>query len=477
MIRFVFLCICLIPSIACSACSFDEHAFVAAQPLGLAAATASAAGDRASWVITEIESFNAHLSPDDREAKYCKMVVSPFSFYRGTNHLFWHDHAGDPRFDDFGGAPSTRIWLQGDLHARNYGAYDNDEEVVVYDLNDFDETVIADYQWDVWRMAVSLELVADENAVFSAADIDDFLDSFSESYLDTVASYRGNSGELGTIFTKSNSYGLLDDFLIDVEDDNSRTEMLDRWTLLQDGARVFDLALSDLAPADPAVRAAIADQMPGYVATTAGDLAGIDGYFDIKDVAKRLDAGTGSLGTPRYYVLIEGASGSEDDDRILDVKRQGQPTPYLYLSAGERAQLDAVTLNHAERTILGYRALVAKADDHLGWMTLSDGVYSVRERSPYKEAFPTDTLDTEVRFGKLAEQWGAILATDHARADKDYRSDIIDYSFDKEVDLRTDGSHSLFRALVREIAHDYAQQVYADYAAFADYVAGGYACN
>ena len=431
--------------------------------------------DRASWVVDEIEAFNAGLSAADREAKFCKMVATAFSFYRGTNHLFWHDHAGDARFGDFGGS-GTQIWLQGDLHAQNYGAYDNDEGTVVYDLNDFDESVIADYQWDVWRMAVSLALVADENAVFSSSDVDSFLDSFSETYLDTVAAYRGNHDEVGAMFTKSNTYGLLDELLTDVENENSRAEMLGDWTVLAGGVRVFDLTNPDLAAAAPAVETAIAAAMPDYIATTGGDLKGISGYFAIKDMAARLNAGTGSLGTPRYYVLVEGASGSQDDDRILDIKRQGEPSAWPYLSDAERTRTAAAAGNHAERTVVSYRGLVAKADDHLGWMTLSDGAYSVRERSPFKKSFPTEDLTTETRFTKLAEQWGAILATDHARADKDYRADIIDHSFDKEVDLLTDGSHSLFRALVREVVQGYAPQVQDDYAAFAAHVAGSYAC-
>ena len=73
-------------------------------------------------------------------------------------------------------------------------------------------------------------------------------------------------------------------------------------------------------------------------------------------------------------------------------------------------------------------------------------------------------------------QWpssgGVILATAHARSDKDYDSDIIDYSFDKEVDILTDGMHREFRTLVREIASRYAAQVNDDYLAFADHVAG-----
>jgi uncharacterized protein (DUF2252 family) len=426
-------------------------------------------------VVTAIESFNAGLSTANRTAKYCKMVESPFAFFRGTNHLFWSDLAGDPRFFEFGSA-QTRTWLQGDLHADNFGSFDDDDAQVVYDLNDFDETVIADYQWDVWRMAVSLVLIAEQNGGFSATAIDGLLDLFSESYLDTIASYRGTDQELGRQFTRTNTYGLLDDFLAQVENENTRLSMLDEWTVLAGGVRIFDLAHPELDPVSASVRSQVVSQMSSYAATTAGNLASIPGYFKVKDVAVRLDAGLGSLGTPRYYVLIEGATSGQSNDRILDVKRQGEPSAYPYLSAQERALLSQAAVHHAARTVEGYRALVTDADDHLGTMTLSDGVYSVRERSPFKDTFPTADLDTETRFGNLAEQWGAILATAHARADKDFRADLISYSLDAKVDDLTDGFHGEFRALVREIAHEYGQQVQADDAAFASYVATSYVC-
>ncbi|MCA9680823.1 MAG: DUF2252 family protein [Myxococcales bacterium] len=420
---------------------------------------------RGQWLITELEQQNAGLSVEARSAKYCKMAQTPFVFFRGSNHLFWHDLADDPRFEDFGGEPETRIWLLGDLHPLNYGAFDNDDGLVVYDLNDFDEVVIGDYQWDLWRMAAGLALLAEEQG-FSTGETEDFLDDFTEHYLDAMAGFRGNDGELGFAATAASSYGLLDDFLDDVESSESRLEMLEDWTVLQGGVRVFDMQNPDLAAVDPAIVAQIQQAWPAYVATTAGGLAADPDYFTIKDIAAVLNVGTGSLGVPRYYVLIEGPGPGQNNDRILDLKRQGEPTGYGWLDAEAQALLDGAVANHAERTLAGYRALVSDADDHLGWLSLADGNYSLRARSPYKKAFPVADLDTVVRFSKLAEQWGTILAADHARADKDHRPEVIAHSIDKQIDLRTDGEHAAFRALVREVALDYRDQVVLDYGAF-----------
>jgi uncharacterized protein (DUF2252 family) len=199
--------------------------------------------------LSLIESANSSLSDDDRDQKYCAMSESPFVFFRGTNHLYWHDLGQDPRLTFFGevqGDDATRIWIQGDLHLENYGAFDDDGGDVVYALNDFDESVIADYQLDLWRMATSLVLVAADLEDFDADDLREVIDAFGESYLDAVAGFRGNDDEDGAVVTAEAAYGRLDDFLRDVEESNSRREMLDEWTVVAGGERSFDWSVDEL---------------------------------------------------------------------------------------------------------------------------------------------------------------------------------------------------------------------------------------
>jgi uncharacterized protein (DUF2252 family) len=334
-------------------------------------------------VLRAIRQWNAPLADCDREEKYAKMAESDFGFYRGTNHLFWADFAGDGRIHRFGGV-GTRTWLQGDLHTDNFGAFGNDEGEVVYDLNDFDESVIADYQYDLWRMAVSIVLVARRHDDLSSKQQEDVVDRFTESYLDQLASYADDEEdrEYRVVFDRDHTYGRLDNFLEEVEEESSRRKMLEAWTRVDGGVRVFDSCRSE-----------------------------------------------GKL---------------------------GRMPPALY---GE--------------ILAGYRALAKHTDDHLRWMRLSDGFYSVRERSLFKETFPTEILDNETRFGKLAEQGGIILATDHARALSAFDSEYPlgfrrNRRFKEEVSRQTDGLHDEFRALVREIAFGYADQVHDDWHAFID---------
>lgn len=415
--------------------------------------------------VQAVDTWNAKLTAEDRAAKYCKMSAAPLAFYRGSNHLFWADFAQDARLLEFGNA-KTRTWIQGDLHLYNYGAFDDDDARIVYGLNDFDESLVADYQYDIWRMAVSLVLAARETAILSASEQAQVIDAFSETYLDALAAYRGNDNELKALYDASTTYGRLDEFLLQTEQDNSRVKMLDKWTVKINGERHFDLNNPKLQDPGAVERDALIQAVPEYGISLSGGLTYDFAYFRVKDVAKRLFAGTGSLGTPRYYLLIEGPTTSQDDDRILDVKRQGKPAAYYFLDDVSRASYDAAFGLDAQRHALAMNALTKHTDDHLGFMALSDGGYSVRERSPYKEAFPLYELSSLTRWLKLAEQWGHILASRHAAADKDFDAAYVAYSFDKQVDVVTDTHHASFRALVRDIAFSYADQVEADWSAF-----------
>jgi uncharacterized protein (DUF2252 family) len=417
---------------------------------------------RPIMVIRALRAWNEELEVEDRQNKYCRMASAPLVFYRGTNHLFWADFAGDERLQLFGNA-RTKSWIQGDLHVYNYGSYGNAEGEVVYDLNDFDETIYADYQYDLWRMAVSLMLVAWQNDDLSASQLEKMVDAFSQTYLDTLTSYRKKKNDpSGIYFPRDKTYSKLNRFLKSVEDQYTRKGMLKKWAPMdKNGRRRFDVdgRPNKLGKASDGERARIREEMANYRNTLNNDPAKDDAYFEVKDIARRLAAGTGSLGTRRFYVLIEaGPSGNPDDDRILDVKRQGKPTPYHFLGKKARREYDKqFEKNHARRQVVGYRDLTCLTDAHLGWMHLEDGTYSVRERSPFKEAFPGEALDSRTAFSELAEQWAEILATDHARANKDLPG---------LVNTLIDDQDQVFLNLVREIAFSYADQVRDDWRHF-----------
>ncbi len=111
------------------------------------------------------------------------MLGSAFKFYRGTNHLFFHDFStlkkasGDLRKLEYD------VWMQGDMHTENLGSFANRRGEVVYDLNDFDESTVGDFQYDLWRMAVSVILSArDGKLVTTEMDEKALVRSYLDGY-------------------------------------------------------------------------------------------------------------------------------------------------------------------------------------------------------------------------------------------------------------------------------------------------------
>ena len=418
-------------------------------------------GSAQAWgrdVMSAIEKWNTDISQADKELKFKKMAISPFIFYRATNHLFWRDFADDERLAQFSSS-KTATWLQGDLHVENMGVFDSDEEDVIFDVNDFDESLIADYQYDLWRLAISVVLVAREHGCDDDKTAQ-FINILTESYLDTLGSYCDNDDDEDFINSEENTRGPIREFLREVTKKNSRKEMVEKRT--KDGR--FDLSLEKLEAVDDEFKKTVEKKWSKYGKSLSGalDYNKDEKYFEIKDVAKRLLAGTGSYGTPRYYILIEGKSKSSDDDRIIDMKRQSQPTALSFISEGVKVEFD----NAAHRHSVGYDALTKDTDDHVGILELSDGWYSLRERSPYKGTFPSAALANDKVFAEMCKEWGKVVATAHARSDKDFKGAVVDYQFEEEVCMVTNGRVDEFQALVRQIALEYGSQVESDWQTF-----------
>lgn len=424
------------------------------------------AQSRADWVATQIAAHNQHLSSALRSDKFAAMADSELNFFRATSYLFWADWGRAPQLQSFGN-PRTRIWLQGDSHVENIGAIANNRGNVVYDLNDFDESTIGDYQLDLWRLATSLLVIGHDQGGFSPQQEGLIVTTLSRSYLRTLQRFRDNNDELTYTVTAANAPPLLADFMLELERKGTRRRMLGKSTTTDRGVRRFDTSNPDYTPVSPDVLAAIEKAMPGYLASLAGKARYADSYYRIKDVAQRSRGGMGSLGVTRYLVLIEGPSSSQDDDRILDVKAQDAPAGWRYTDEGVRDSLfRAMRQNHALRVVTARRAMGYRADEHLGVMAINGENFAVCERLPVHAAFTAGAM-TPSRALLMADVWGAVLATAHARADRD-ASSLIPYDFEREVLSAVEGREEAFHARVRQVAIVYASKVRDDYLTFLD---------
>lgn len=427
--------------------------------------------NRPQQVLDAIDAANASLSKTDREAKFAKLSASPYRFFRGTNHLYWDDVWHDWRFALFGGLPETQTWLQGDAHAYNFGAYGHHDDAVRYGMDDFDDALIGDYQYDLWRLAISLVLDARENVGLSRKGIRKALKKLLESYHDELAGH--GRGEVPMAVTLETATGPLAPFLEKVTAKQSRTRMLDKWTRLEADGRCFAERPGKLAPLpaplDQALRQAIEAEYRHTLASARA--AAPENHFRVKDTAARLDAGTGSLGLERYYVLIEGGRGlehkHEHDDVILDVKEQTPPEGFRKMNAAEKRAWQATFPHEGARHAAAFSAIAEHPDIYLGWLHLGERVFSVRERSPFKDDFPTHKLDGAKAYRQLVKQWGRILAREHLRGARALNQDDP-ARFARSVCERLDGRLEPFVEVVSTLAVTYADCVAQDYRTFVE---------
>ena len=419
-------------------------------------------------VIRELQKNNQGIDEVHFKEKLAKMSASPYIFFRGSNHLYWEDFYNDWRITFFGATAETLTWINGDAHIYNYGAYANHKGQAIFCMDDFDDSIVADYQFDLWRMAISIVLDCRENNVFEKKDQEKALIKFARAYWKQLINQDDDiDGEVH--LTSKSAEGLIKKFLKDVEKKKSRTKMLNKWTILNDNKRVFNTENPKLAAVDKKTFKSIEKAIKEYRGTLSSDIQNDDERFRIKDIAARQGAGTGSLGSKRYYVLLEGDDDNEDDDIILDIKEQTKPPLYVHMSPREQAEFDASFPNQAERHAYAYKALAEHPDKYLGWLEMAGKHYSVKERSPFKADFPSEELKKKDDLFFMAKVWGDILAMRHKRASYELNDDSYEMSnaFASLIHNREED----FEKLIQHIAFEYADCVKMDHEILLQYIA------
>jgi len=423
--------------------------------------------DREAKILEAIRAQNAELPEESKFKKYQKMAISPYIFYRGTNHLFWQDFAGSWRLHQFGGASWARTWLQGDSHVYNMGAFKHQGENVCFGFDDFDDSLVADYQYDVWRFAASIVLDCWDRHLNNSDEIDRALDTFSSAYLLSFKKTIKTKKLFEKRFTASNTCKPLSNFLKKTQGKSSRRKMLEKWTSGEHD-RHFQLDSDKVKALDNSCREQLIDALGNY-RERRNEFMGLEesgSPMQILDVVERLGAGTGSLGNQRFYALIRDINTkTQDHDFILDIKLQGQPTAYGYLSQEEIDEYNNNFSSHAVRHGDAYAALSDFPDHHLGWINLNDGSYSVRERCPYKKDFDTSKLSSK-EFLLMARQWGEVLALKHRRAARRLNHHQDSSPLEEKLKAIADDHGWEFKFFIRSLAQPYAQQVRRDWEAF-----------
>ncbi|MFC5264065.1 DUF2252 domain-containing protein [Kribbella qitaiheensis] len=383
-----------------------------------------------------LEEQDTTREPDLVPVRHGRMMVSPFTFYRGAAKIMAADLKDTP-------VAGLKAELCGDAHLSNFGLFASPERRLLFDVNDFDETLPGPFEWDVKRMAASFT-IAGRNNGFSEADT-------RAATLASVRAYREAMASFAQMGTMDIWYAHLDEEELRSATRNAVAESKKgakkkekkevKKTLKQAGkvaakARTRDSmqALSklgelvdgeyrivsqppivvparDLAVADglsrDQVESMIRDQFRAYRATLQDDRRRLLERFEVVDLARKV-VGVGSVGTRAFIVLLQGRDAN--DPLFLQVKEATASVLEPYLGKSRYKQC-------GERVVQGQRMMQAASDIYLGWTKGADvrRHFYWRQLRDMKGSADPETM-TPVGLTYYARMCGWTLARAHARS-------------------------------------------------------------
>jgi uncharacterized protein (DUF2252 family) len=418
---------------------------------------------RAARIVdTLVEAFSGLMTagPAAFRTKFRKMAADPFAFYRGSACLFYADMS--KRDDPWADERTSRVWIQGDLHAENFGTYMDGDGVLIFDVNDFDEAYVGHFTWDVTRFAASLALLGWRKAI-PDPDITTLVERYTRAYLDQVRWFVDQADDRSFSLRLGTTDGVVHEVL-QMARLRTRVELLDRITEPEG----FDRMLRDgpgLRRLDDGERAMVTDAFERYLDSIPESKKFRGVTYTVKDVAGRSGFGIGSAGLPAYTVLIEGYNQALDNDVVLSMKQGNVAAPSRVVPDPAIA---AAFRHHGHRTVVSQRALQAHADPLLGWTDLDGVGFVVSEVSPYEADLDWSELTEPSEIAPVVDYLGRATAKVHCVADSDADHSLVPFQTEDAIMGVVAGREDEFVAWVVEFAHEYAAQVRADHALFVE---------
>jgi uncharacterized protein (DUF2252 family) len=336
-------------------------------------------------------------------------------------------------------APLT--WICGDLHLENFGSYKGDNRLVYFDINDFDESVLAPCTWDLVRFVTSIivgsrSLGVDEKESLHLSNI------YLKTYSQTLAKGKARTVE------KETAKGLVKDLLESLKKRN-RADFLDQRTEKKKGKRRLIIDNKRITKATDSEQVKVRELIRHWHHTTNQN----PDFYEIIDIQKRI-AGNGSLGLDRYIILVEG-NGSPDENYLLDFKATHSSSlqPYLTVSQPQWETPSQRVVAIQQRLQGTSPALLAAIND-------GDKSYVLRELQPEQDAVILQAWDGKLgRLEKLIQTMAEVTAWDQLRSSGRQGSAIADELIDF-------GQSSEWHDYILEYAGNYAEKVNQDFEEF-----------
>jgi uncharacterized protein (DUF2252 family) len=351
------------------------------------------------------------------------MAASPFAYFRGAVPVMAYDLSL---------VSNTGICNQlcGDAHVRNLGAFAGPDGRLEFDLNDFDETIVAPFEWDVKRMATSLVL-AGRGAGAKNVHCREAATVFLEQYRTTMATFArmpvlevarykvhrlGNVSPVAGILRMAERATPMHSLLMLTEAEGSASvrgktgaKKAVKGAVVAHPSRVFKAMPPNLT----SVKGALAEQVVGSLAMYAESLQPQRRHFLAQyrpiDVAFKV-VGTGSVGLRDYCIYMEG--NGRKDPLFLQIKEEVASgyAPYVAGARGRKAKQ-----HQGRRVVEGANAMQLQSDPFLGWTTMDGRDYLVRQLNDHKASIQLEDLKA-AGLMEYAAVCGELLARGHARA-------------------------------------------------------------
>jgi uncharacterized protein (DUF2252 family) len=392
--------------------------------------------------IQRILSYNEGRIPKMLQRKYAGMNENAFRFYRGTCHLFYEDLPIETPLSD---CPTT--WICGDLHLENFGSYKADNGLEYFDINDFDEAVLAPCLWDIARLLVSVILAADVSLHTNEASAYELCRSFIYNY--THILQKGHVGMVEQRTTK----GLVKDFLRAVGK-RKRQELINKRTVIKNGQRqliVDEEKVSELETAKKEQIKFIIEKWAERHANNPKDKT----FYEVLDVGYRI-AGTGSLGLERYVLLVEG-KGSVNGNFLLDLKvaETSAIMPHLKIT-------QPTWKNEADRVTSVQRRMQIDSPALLTTIDLDGKSYTLKQLQPSQDKMDLSLCNGKLlKLDKVLTYFAQIIAYAQLRSSGRQGSAIVDELID--FSHQTHWVKPLMEYVI-----SYSQKVQQDYRLFSE---------
>ena len=419
--------------------------------------------------VTLLEEQGASRVPDLVPIRYGRMMVSPFTFYRGAALIMAADLASTPR----SGLP---VQVCGDAHLSNFGVFASPERRLMFDINDFDETLPGPWEWDVKRLAASLE-IAGRDRGFTPAQRRDVV-------VAGVKEYRGRLRQAADMRNLDVWYANIEvDRLFDLLKSDISNKQLAKARANVAKARTRDsmqaftklthevdgepriisdppliVPIEELVP-EGREREQVEEELRGlirsYRNTLETDRQHLVEDFEFQHMARKV-VGVGSVGTRAWILLLLGRDSQ--DPLFLQAKEAQESVLERFLGISSYG-------NHGQRVVAGQRLMQAASDIFLGWQRVDgfDGVtrdYYIRQLRDWKGSADVDNMSASTMTA-YSRMCGATLARAHARSGD--RIAIASYL----------GAGDSFDQAIGDFAVAYADQNERDYQALVAAVRSG----